>query len=197
MLNGVEEASKTHPLVRFSIPLAFSSPRIPACRCKRATARFQSSCYNLTFISRVDQQRLSRNRGHAPPGHLRRRHAEVDRPSARVDRRPQLRPTECLCEYSTSAVADPHQLQSCGLAAPQIDGPYPSTAKSLGQRVAPTQQCPDWNSPLAGSVPTLQTHGCVGLCFALVHLELRKTPADMLVTLEKAGERYALPPKLH
>jgi hypothetical protein len=46
-------------------------------------------------------------------------------------------------------------------------------------------------------VPTLQTRGCADLCFALERLQLRKTPADMLVTLEKVGERYALPWKLH
>ncbi len=136
--------------------------------------------------------RLSRNQEHAPRGRSRRPHAEVDRSSARFDCRPQFHPTECLFVYSTSALVDLHQLQSCVLVPQQTGGSCPRTAQLSGQPAAPAQPCPDGSSPLAESVPTPRRHGGGGSRFVLEHLRLRKTPANMSFKLEKVAERCVL-----
>jgi hypothetical protein len=161
-------------------------------RCWRATARFQLPCHRLTFTWKVGQRLLSRNRAHAPLDHLRRRHAEVVHPSARLDCRRRLHPIEFLCGCSISAEVDLGQTQSCAPVFLRTGGSYPSTAQLSVQTAALRPRCPDWNSQLAELVPTQQKHGCANSHFALERLQLRKTPADMLVTLGKAVERCAL-----
>ena len=146
----------------------------------------------MEFTSKLGQQLLSRNRAHELLDRSRRQHSEVHYPSVRLGCRRRLHPTQCLYGYSTSAVADSDQLQSCGLAVPRTDDSYPSTVKLLGRRAVPILPCPDWNNPLAESVPRQQIHGCVGSRFVVEHLELRKTPADRLVMLEKAAEQREL-----
>jgi hypothetical protein len=146
----------------------------------------------LLFIWKASLSLPSKNQANEPLAHSKRRRAAVARPSAHLGCRRQLHPIEHLYGCSNSALAALRQTQSCAPIALQLGGSYPSTAQPLGQTAAPTRPCPDWNSPLAGLVPTPQKHGCADLYFALEHLQLRKTPADMLVTWEKATERCAL-----
>jgi hypothetical protein len=159
-------------------------------RCWRATARFQLPCHRLTFTWKVDQRLLSRNQVHVPLDRLRRRHAEVVRPSVRLEGRRQLHPIECLCGCNSLGEVDLRPTQSCVPVALQQGGSYPNTARLLRQTTAPTQPCPGWSSPLAGSVPTPQRHGCADSDSVLALLRLRKTPADKSVTSERAVGRY-------
>jgi hypothetical protein len=117
---------------------------------------------------------------------------EAVRPSVRLEGRRRLHPTEFLCGCSISAEVDLRQTQSCVRVFLRTGGSYPGTAPLSGQTAALRQPCRDWNSRLAELVPTPQKHGCANLYFALERLPLRKTPADRLVTLEKAGLRFAL-----
>ena len=108
------------------------------------------------------------------------------------DRRRRLHPTERLCDCSISAEVDLRQTQLRAPIGLRRGDSYPNTARLLGQKAVPERQFPDWNSQLAELVPTPQKHGCADSDSALERLQLRKTPADMLVTLEKGVERYEL-----
>ena len=158
----------------------------------RATASFYSLRHSLRFIWKVGPRLLSKNQANVPLGLLRTLHAEVARSSVHRDRRRRLHPTERLCDCSISAEVDLRQTQLCAPTVLRKGGSYPNTARLLGQKAVPERQFPDWNSQLAELVPTPQKHGCADSDSVLEHLQLRKTPADMLVTLEKGVERYAL-----
>ena len=115
---------------------------------------------------------------------------EVVRPSVRLSDDGNY-PTECLCGCSSLGEADLRQTQSCDPVVLQTGGSYPSTAQPLGQTTCPRSRYPDWNSPLAESVPTLKRHGCADSDSALALLQLRKIPADKSVTSERA-EKYEI-----
>jgi hypothetical protein len=159
----------------------------------RATARFQLPRHSLRFTWKVGLRLLSRNRVHAPLDHLRTRPAEVVHPSVRLQGRRRLHPTECRCGYSISAEVDLRRTPSCALVVLRRGGSCPSTVPLLGQTALPKQPCPDWNSQSAELAPTPRKHGCADLYFALERLQLRKTPADMLVMSVRAAGRCEHP----
>jgi hypothetical protein len=132
-----------------------------------------------------------RNQPSEPRARSSKQHVGVGCPSERLGRIQQLHPTECLSECSSSVSVELRQPQSCVLAVLRTNDSYPSTVQPSDQKAALRRPCPDWNNPLAELVPKPRTHECADSDFALEHLQLRKTPAGMLVTLAKATERFA------
>jgi len=140
--------------------------------------------YRICFavIWKVNLQRRQRSSANVLRDHSEKRRVEVALSKVRLGRRQQLRPTESRHGCSSLGVVVLRQIQSREPVVQRTNDFYPNTARLLGQIAAPTQPCRDWNSQSEGLVPTPRRHGCADLNFALVHLQLRKTPADMLVT---------------
>jgi hypothetical protein len=138
------------------------------------------------FTQREASRLPSRNRQHEPQGRLEKPHVGAGRPTRRFDRKRQPHPIERLYGYSSSVGGDLCQIPASGLVSLQGGDPCPNTEQLAGPTVVPIQPFPDWHSQWAESVPTPQKHEYVDSSFALGHPRLRKTPADRLVTLERA-----------
>jgi hypothetical protein len=140
-----------------------------------------TSAPNLSPWPAAQLQRWQ-NRVRELPGHLKISHAEVGRPSARLADRRRPHPNQCRPRHSSVAGDAPGRTSGDVPIVPQKGGSCPSTAPPSGRRAASILPCSDWNSQSAELVPTLQTSECADWDFALARPELRRPPADMLVT---------------
>jgi len=151
----------------------------------------------IRFNSREGQKLLSRNPRHSRLDRSRIRRGEVDHPSAPLDCKRPLHPSECHDAYSSLGLDARNRIRAYDLVPARIGGSYPNIARPLDQIDAPIQPRQDCSSRLAELVPTPQTHECADLYSVLENLQLRRTPADMLVRWEKATERFALGQRRH
>jgi hypothetical protein len=108
------------------------------------------------FTWKVGYSRYRKNPANEPRVRSSRPHAEADYPSARLGCISQLHPTEYSFAYNISAVVDLRRFQSFVLVALQTGGFCPNIARLFDHSAVSTHRCPDWNSPLAESVPTPQ-----------------------------------------